>query len=115
MIAAGADAAAADYYGSTPLHVAARYGHEAVAAALLDEGVDVNFPNHFGSLPLHEAVFASRTSLINLLMASGAEPTARNARGESSIDLAESGGHSVAVLIMKSPGWRQSTTSNGVQ
>ena len=115
LIGAGADAGAADCHGSTPLHVAARYGHEAVAAALLDEGVEVNVPNRFGSLPLHEAVFASPTSLINLLMACGAEPTARNLKGESSIDLAESGGHSVAVLIMKSTGWRKSSTSNGVQ
>ncbi len=115
LIAAGADAGAADHYGSTPLHVAARYGHDAVAAALLDEGVDVNSANRFGSLPLHEAVFASRTSLINLLMASGAEPTARNLKGESSIDLARAGGHSVAVLIMKFPGWVESTTPTGVQ
>jgi len=115
LIAAGADPGAADHYGSTPLHVATRYGHDTVATALLDEGVDVNSANRFGSLPLHEAVFASRLSLINLLMASGAEPTARNLKGESSIDLARSSGYSVAVLIMKSSGWGKSTTPTGTQ
>ncbi|GEM_PF-352148 len=106
LLDAGADADTADNYGSTPLHVSARYGHEAVAAELIAHGVNVNTSNRFGSLPLHEAAFATCTPLIKLLLASGADTTARNRNGESPIDLAAAGGHSVAVLLMRSSAWR---------
>ena len=113
----GADADAADDYGTTPLHLAARYDHEPVVKELLARGVDVNRANDFGSLPLHEAAFANRTSLINLLLGSGADTSARNGNGESPIDLASAEGNSVAVLIMRSssvPG-RNTVRPSGIQ
>ena len=39
---------------SQPLHLAARYGHQAAAQALLEHGADVDALNTHGNTPLHE-------------------------------------------------------------
>ena len=53
-LAAGADTAAQDRYGRTPLHQAARYNESpAVVDALLAAGADIKAQNGFGDTPLH--------------------------------------------------------------
>ena len=51
----GAEFSAAGKNGSTPLHNAARHGHEAVARLLTDGGADVLAADKDGLTPLHEA------------------------------------------------------------
>ena len=48
LLAAGADPNARDSAGHTPLHHAARFGHIATAALLLDRGAEVD-PSGFPS------------------------------------------------------------------
>ncbi|XP_021034554.1 60 kDa lysophospholipase isoform X4 [Mus caroli] len=61
-----------DYSGQTPLHVAARRGHAAVVAMLLQRGADVDARNEDGQSPLLLAVRGRHQSVIGLLRAAGA-------------------------------------------
>lgn len=62
---------------STPLHVAARAGSRACAAALLGAGASPNAEGADAMTPLHEAAARGHTAFARLLMAYGASTTAR--------------------------------------
>lgn len=47
-----------DKYGDTTLHVAASHGDGEMAAALFEQGADVNAQNEYGNTPLHLAAQA---------------------------------------------------------
>lgn len=79
----------------TPLFLAVTSGHLGVAEFLLHSGADPNLAeeafgrDYGGETALHEAVRVKAADLVRLLIAHGADPDARNARGESSRQLAE--------------------------
>ena len=86
---AGADLDKREFeHGSTPLCIAAQEGNHAAAAALVRAGADVNHKTDDGSTPLYIAVFDfspdarsrvalnGRDKVIELLLASGADPDA---------------------------------------
>ena len=66
--------------GTSALVLAAHSGHGDVAALLLDKGAD---PNAFatGYTALHAAVLRSDVTLVKALLAHGADPDMRMARG----------------------------------
>ena len=67
--------------GNTPLHYAGENPNPAVAAALLDAGADVNTLSETGT-PLHEAAAnASNRTVIELLIAAGADVNAYGSNG----------------------------------
>lgn len=80
LLKAGADANDSQPDGVSALVLAAHSGHGAVGALLLEHGAD---PNAFGSgySALHAAILRSDLNLVNALLARGADPNARIAKG----------------------------------
>ena len=69
--------------GFTALHLAAFFGHEAVAEALLRRGADVGAVarNPLRVQPLHSAAAGGHTAAARLLLEHGADPNARQEGG----------------------------------
>lgn len=69
--------------GFTALHLAAFFGHEAVAAALLECDADVGAVarNPLRVQPLHSAAAGGHTAVARLLLEHGADPNARQEGG----------------------------------
>ena len=77
-----------DNEGDTPLHLAARSGNKNVAKLLVDSGAVVNASSlHSGYTPFLEAVAHSRTDVVKLLLAAGADPNAVTKTGMASLHL----------------------------
>ncbi len=72
----------------TPLHKAARHGHDAVAEALLDHGADVDARDGNGQTPLRRAVNCRQLAVVRLLVRRGADPRAADRRGVTPLDAA---------------------------
>jgi ankyrin repeat protein len=90
LLDARADAEARDITGDTPLHCGVGHGHVAVAALLVARRADVRAREVAGATPLQCAttsVFVRdddrRRALIELLLAAGADPDARDLVGVS--------------------------------
>ena len=71
LVANGADMNALDQYGNIPLHLAASYGHNAIAEFLVRKGANVNAVNLHGSTPLHCATWPVYTAIVEFLVAKG--------------------------------------------
>lgn len=56
----------------TPLHVASRYGHEAVAKLLLERGAALGAVGHVLWTPLHVASYCGHDAVARLLIERGA-------------------------------------------
>lgn len=95
LLSAGADPAAAESGGATPLHRAVRTRSLPAVRALLDGGADPRQRNNAGSTPLHLAVQTTgrggsgssearqqQASIIKLLLERGAKPTDRDGNGK---------------------------------
>jgi ankyrin repeat protein len=80
LLRAGADPNDSQPDGVSALVLAAHSGNGNVAAALLEHGAD---PNAFGSgySPLHAAILRSDPTLVKALLARGANPNLRMAKG----------------------------------
>lgn len=64
--------------GYSPLHLAARSGHPAIVAALLEAGADPNFWTDTGVTPLHFAAQANDAESVRALVEHGADINARD-------------------------------------
>ncbi|XP_037804508.1 putative ankyrin repeat protein RF_1087 [Penaeus monodon] len=58
---------------STPVHLAAGEGHEAVLEILLDKGGDVNSKDNNGSTPLHYAARGGCMAVVEALIQKGSD------------------------------------------
>lgn len=103
LIEAGADPNALDNSGVAPLHRAVRTRSSEAARALIENGADPRLKNKSGSTPLHLAVQNTGRShsgsdsakeeqshIVALLLAHGARPTDRDAKGKPVADAAAS-------------------------
>lgn len=66
--------------GTTPLHVAARSGHNDVVSFLVANGADVNTMDKLGMTPLLLAINHGDIDLVKLLLDNGADVNLNNAR-----------------------------------
>ena len=66
---------------STPLHMAARRGHAAIAEALLEAGAKIEQKDAKGETPLRRAVNCGQTEMVRLLLRRGADPISQDKKG----------------------------------
>jgi len=86
-IAAGTDLnQTEDFGGSTPLMLAAIYGHTAMAKSLIEAGADLELRNNSDGTALHLACFFCRPAIVELLLQSGADPNKINSRNLTPLD-----------------------------
>jgi ankyrin repeat protein len=77
--------------GYSPLILAAMRGDEWSVAALIEAGADVNQADAGGTTPLMWAAYAAEagpTTVVDLLLRAGADPTPKNRRGETASSMA---------------------------
>lgn len=73
--------------GQTPLHLAAIYGHNAIAKYLLENDADTTVQDSSGATPLHEAVRYGNVEIAKSLLNSGANVNARDNLGKTPVML----------------------------
>ena len=72
--------------GAALLTVAAIFGHDGVAALLIEAGAEVNAKNpQNGSTALHAAAFLGHAAVVRTLLAAGADPSLANDTGGTAI------------------------------
>ena len=82
LLAAGADASARDWTGATPLHAAAgRNANLDIALLLAEAGADINARDGKRNTSLHSAWSNPNPAVVPALLGLGADPLARNQRG----------------------------------
>ncbi|MBV9575813.1 MAG: ankyrin repeat domain-containing protein, partial [Gammaproteobacteria bacterium] len=87
--------------GDTPLHAAAILGHDAIAAALLDKGANINATSLSSSnTPLIYATKYGHTSTVELLIKNGAEIDKRSACGATPLLFAVENNNKEVVKIL---------------
>jgi ankyrin repeat protein len=83
----GADMRARDHQGWLPLHYSAAKGHWGPLQLFILRGIPVNEPANDGNTALHLIVQGGFHRTASLLLTRGADFTARNAAGETPMDL----------------------------
>ncbi|OQR85191.1 protein kinase [Achlya hypogyna] len=83
--------------GSTPLALAAWYGHEEAVELLLDADADVCCVDHVGFTALHNAASQGHESIVRRLQAAGSSVAQRNKMGRTPCDVAATNGH-IAIV-----------------
>jgi ankyrin repeat protein len=92
LIDAGADVNRPDAWGHTPLMWTISVGDEAMTATLLRAGADVNASRPDGTTALHTAAVSdARADCVRMLLAAGADATARDGEGKTAGDYAREG------------------------
>ena len=87
LVQNGADLAAADTWGNTPLHNRAGSRRSSIQV-LLSLGADLNARNHMGGTPLHSAALSHNATSARLLVENGASVDEPDAKGLTPLELA---------------------------
>lgn len=87
-----------------PLHSAVAGGHEAVAELLIHGGADVGAPQRGGYTPLMGAAQNGMAATVQLLLARGADPKARNEDVLTAAELADRAGHPEVAATIRAAG-----------
>ena len=100
LLDGGAEINETDRDGRTPLFVASREGHAAVAELLLDRGADVDKAKQSGATPLFIASGMGHAAIAALLLDRGADVDKAISGGSTELQIARKRGHKdVARLI----------------
>jgi ankyrin repeat protein len=89
-----------DWNNSTPLMLAAKYGHSYTCSQLIDEGADVNAKDNENNTPLMFAAEKGLTEVCLELMDNGADVNAKSLGGTTSLMLAAGSGLTEVCLEM---------------
>lgn len=88
LIRKGADINAKDWYGDTPLHIAAWKDHAETCILLIESGADMQAKNLSGDTPLHTAARMDRTKICKLLLDHGADINAKSDSDQTALSWA---------------------------
>lgn len=109
-LAHGADVHSTNRFGGTALIPAAEHGHTSTVRILIEAGVPVNHINDPGWTALLEAVVygdgsARYADVVMQLLAAGADPSIRDARGLTALQNAQNRGqHDIVALLTAADG-----------
>jgi Ankyrin repeats (3 copies)/Ankyrin repeat len=93
--------ASQDFDGTTPLCLAARYGHKDVAELLLANKAAVDSADYNGWTPLHFAALKGDREIAELLLANKADVNARESgKGKTPLHYAAAYGHKEVVELL---------------
>ncbi|MEC7812749.1 MAG: ankyrin repeat domain-containing protein [Verrucomicrobiota bacterium] len=105
LIVNGANVAAKNEYGSTPLHNAAT---KEIAQLLITNGADINAKINDGSSPLIAAAMKGHKEVAELLIAKGADVNARSesvlGEGKTALDWAVEQSHTEIAFLLRKHG-----------
>ena len=90
--------------GQAPLHLAALWGHDAVAQILIEHRADVNVKNNFGATALHWAAEYGTAAIAELLLDAGADPNAGDSGGRTPLHVAAENSHVGVVMVLLTAG-----------
>lgn len=91
-----------DWLGTSPLHLAAQYGHYSTAEVLLRAGVSRDARTKVDRTPLHMASSEGHSSIVELLVKSGADINAKDMLKMTALHWATEHGHrGVVELLIK--------------
>ncbi|MDP2438453.1 MAG: ankyrin repeat domain-containing protein [archaeon] len=90
--------------GWTPLHLAARYGHEGTVRELCLGGANVHAAGPEGWTPLHLAVYNGHEGTVRELLARGADPARKTRNGDTPLHLALRCNKNAVVQALRAPG-----------
>ena len=100
LLAAGADAKAANRYGVTPLSLACINGNAAIVRALLEADADPNTTLRGGETVLMTAARTGRVEPLRDLLSRGAQVNAAERKGQTALMWAAAEGHAEAVQVL---------------
>lgn len=106
LLAGGADADAVTADGFTALHFAAFFGKPEAARLLLDRGADVDARGRgwMTGTPLHSAASGRHVDVVEILLAAGADPNARQSGGWTPLHSGAHNGDVATVVLMITAG-----------
>lgn len=105
MLESGANPAARDLHGATPLHLAAAHGHvDAVKTLVIRGGADMEATDTGGRTPMHYAAAKGHQAVINALIGLGAKhpasaPAATQPSGKTQVHTVQPGQKHVRVRL----------------
>jgi cytohesin len=101
LLKAGADPNRRDVVGREPLALAAGTGQTEFVTLLLEAGADARRPSAPGAVgALHAAAVMGYGRIVATLLASGADPGARDSKGRTAFDLARAKGHARLAVTL---------------
>ncbi|XP_051999549.1 GA-binding protein subunit beta-1-like isoform X2 [Xyrauchen texanus] len=89
-----------DWLGTSPLHLAAQYGHYSTAEVLLRAGVSRDARTKVDRTPLHMAAEEGHSSIVELLVKSGADISAKDMLKMTALHWATEHGHRAVVELL---------------
>lgn len=104
LIAAGANVAAENRYGVTPLSLACTNGHALLVNLLLEAGADPNSSLPGGETALMTAARTGKPEPVRTLLSRGAKVDAREHKGQTALMWAAAEGHSDVVALLLEAG-----------
>jgi ankyrin repeat protein len=111
LLDSGATVDASDEAGTTPLHLAARVGKDAVVALLLDRGASIEERDLSNGTALMLACLGGHASTAQLLIARGAPVEAANHAGLTALHIAARGGAERLLKVLLEAGANVDVTS----
>jgi ankyrin repeat protein len=101
----------ADVHGTTPLHIAAEEGNDAVVTVLLAAGARVDAANSAGTTPLYVAAAHGHDAVVTALLSAGADVKAEYVGLPPLLFHAANQGHDVVVTALLAAGARADETN----